>query len=130
MDAPIDFRLEGLEQNEKHDRREHCIQIHRAKAADIRDEYIENTGEREGERCRDEQTSRELIKVGETRTRKRLGEHEEEHDREHRADRWKIHAEKRDEVSERERHGERANACKKSQSIANRTRRALIAATP
>src|SRR5207302_112873 len=71
-----------------------------------------------------------LERVREARTRERRREDEEEHDREHGADRREVHAEKGEEVAERERHRERADGREESDAIANGARRALLPTEP
>ena len=87
-------------------------------------------GERERERRRDEEPAGELVEVGEARARERLGEDEEEDDREDGADRREVDAEERDEVTERERHRERADRREEADAIADGARRALLPAQP
>ena len=126
VDARLDLVLERLEEHEEDDRREDGVQVHRAEATDVRDEHVEDAGERERERGRHEEPPGELVEVGEARPRERLGEDEEEDDREHGADRRQVHAEERDEVGERERHRERADGREEADAIADGARRALL----
>ena len=130
IDAGLELVLERLEEDEHDDGDEDRVQVHRAEPADVRDEDVEDTGERERERGRDEQASRELVEVGEARTRERFREDEEEDDREDGADRRQVHAEERDEVGERERHRERADGREEANAVANGARGALLAAPP
>ena len=90
VDARLDLVLQRLEEHEEHDRGEDGVQVHRLEAADERDEQVEDPREAERERRRDEQTPGHLVDVGQARSRERLGENEEEDDREHGADRRQM----------------------------------------
>ncbi len=127
VDAALGLRLQRLEEHEEDDRRQHGVQVHRLEAADDHHEQVEDGGEAEGESRRDEQPPGELVDVGEARARDRLGEHEEEHDREHGADRRELHAEVREEVGERERGGRSADHDEETDPVAHGTGRVALA---
>ena len=118
----LDLRLQRLEENEEHDRGEDGVQVHRLEPADDHHEQVEDGRQAEGERRRHEQPSRELVDVGEARARHRLGEDEEEDDREHRADGRQVHAEIREEVGDRERRRRGADHDEEAHAVAHRAR--------
>ncbi len=126
MNSRLDLALKRLEEDQKHDRREDGVQVHRVEAADDHHEEVEDRRQGERERGRHEEPTGQLVNVGEARARHRLGQDEEKNDGERRANRRQMHPEVREKVGQREGRGGSADHHQKANAIAHGARSAAL----